>query len=176
MILHIKNMLSSRCKTIVQSELQALGFKSHCDELGTISVTGTLNILQCKTLKARLLLAGLELMPDRKTSTSNQIKEFIRESFGANEDYSETTVSNFLRLKMNMNYPNLAKAFAERNKLTLKQYIIFERVKRVKEMILNHEDNLSDISSKLHYSSTAHLCNEFKRVTGFTPKLFRNNL
>lgn len=176
MILHIKNMLSSRCKTIVQLELQKLGYDSHCNELGTISVSGSLNSVQCKTLKSRLLLAGLEVMPDKKTGTSNQIKALIKESFGSNEDYSETTVSNFLQNKMNMNYPNLAKAFAERNKLTLKQYIIFERVKRVKEMILNQEDKLSDISSKLHYSSTAHLCNEFKRVTGFTPKLFRNNL
>jgi AraC-like DNA-binding protein len=77
---------------------------------------------------------------------------------------------------MDMDYPTLSKAFSERNKLTLKQYIISERVKRVKEMIRSHKDNLSDISSKLHYSSTAHLCNEFKRVTGFTPKIFRNNL
>jgi AraC-like DNA-binding protein len=77
---------------------------------------------------------------------------------------------------MDMDYPSLAKVFSARNKLSLKQYIISERIKKVKELILNHQDNLSDISSKLHYSSTAHLCNEFKRVTGFTPKIYRNNL
>jgi AraC-like DNA-binding protein len=169
-------MLSSRCKTIVQKELQALGFDSHCEELGTVYVSANLNSQKWKILQLRLQLAGLDLVDDKKTSVSNQIKGFIKEILGSQEDYSESTVSSYLLGKMDMNYPNLAKAFSERNKLTLKQYIIIERVKKVKEMILNHQDKLSEISSKLHYSSTAHLCNEFKRVTGFTPKIFRNNL
>jgi AraC-like DNA-binding protein len=176
MVLHIKNMLSSRCKTIVSQELKALGIDSHCEELGTVYVSPNLNSQKWKLLKLKLELAGLELVGDKKTSVSNQIKLFIREILGTQEDYSESTVSSYLREKMDMDYPTLAKAFAERNKLSLKQYIISERVKKVKEMILNHRDKLSDISSKLHYSSTAHLCNEFKRVTGFTPKIYRNNL
>lgn len=176
MILHIKNMLSSRCKTIVQKELQSLGFDSHCEELGTVFVSNALNPQKWKLLKLRLGLAGLELMDDKKTSVSNQIKAFIKEILGTEQEYSESSISNNLGEKMHMEYPNLAKAFSERNKQTLKQYIITERVKMVKEMILGHKDNLSEISSKLHYSSTAHLCNEFKRVTGFTPKIFRNNL
>lgn len=169
-------MLSSRCKTIVQQELQSLGFDSHCEELGTVFVSNELNSQKWKLLKLRLGLAGLELMDDKKTSVSNQIKAFIKEILGTEQEYSESSISNNLSEKMHMEYPNLAKAFSERNKQTLKQYIITERVKMVKEMILSHKDNLSDISSKLHYSSTAHLCNEFKRVTGFTPKIFRNNL
>jgi YesN/AraC family two-component response regulator len=175
MILHIKNMLSSRCKTIVRKELQTLGFDSHCEELGTVYVSANINCQKLKLLQLRLQLAGLDLVVDKKTTVSNQIKDHIKEILGLQEDYSESTVTSYLRKKMNMDNPTLAKAFSERNKLTMKQYIISERVKRVKEMILNHRDNLSDISSKLHYSSTAHLCNEFKRVTGFTPKIFRNN-
>lgn len=176
MILHIKNMLSSRCKTIVQQELQSVGFDSHCEELGTVFVSNKLSIQQWEILKMRLDLAGLELVDDKKTSISNQIKAFIQEILGTQEDYSESSISSHLREKMQMDYSFLAKAFSERNKQTLKQYIISERVKKVKEMILNHTDKLSEISNKLHYSSTAHLCNEFKRVTGFTPKIFRNNL
>jgi YesN/AraC family two-component response regulator len=176
MILHIKNMLSSRCKTIVQKELQVLGYDSDCEELGTVYVSTNVNSQKWKLLQLRLQLAGLELVDDKKTTISNQIKDHIKEVLSSQEDYSESTVTSFLRKKMDMDYPFLAKAFSERNKLTLKQYIISERVKKVKEMILNQQDKLSDISSKLHYSSTAHLCNEFKRVTGFTPKIFRNNL
>jgi AraC-like DNA-binding protein len=159
----------------VQQELQKLGYDSHCEELGTVYVSANVNSQKRKLLQLRLQLAGLDLVDDKKTCVSNQIKGFIKEVLGSQEDYSESTVSSYLRKKMNMDNPTLAKAFSERNKLTMKQYIISERVKRVKEMILNHRDNLSDISSKLHYSSTAHLCNEFKRVTGFTPKIFRNN-
>jgi AraC-like DNA-binding protein len=176
MILHIKNMLSSRCKTIVSQELTALGYDSQCEELGTVNVSTNLSSEKWKILQHRLQLAGLDLVDDKKNLVSNQIKDHIKEILGSQEDYSESTVTSYLRKKMDMDYPTLSKAFSERNKLTLKQYIISERVKRVKEMIRSHQDNLSDISRKLHYSSTAHLCNEFKRVTGFTPKIFRNNL
>jgi YesN/AraC family two-component response regulator len=176
MVLHIKNMLSSRCKAIALQELQTIGFDSRCEELGRITVAGSLNSQELKRLQLRLRLSGLELMDDKKTLISNEMKVIIKEILSANEDFSESTISSYLLNKLNRDYPYLAKIFSERNKLTLKQYIISERVKKVKELILNHTDKLSDISNKLHYSSTAHLCNEFKRVTGFTPKIFRSNL
>jgi AraC-like DNA-binding protein len=176
MVLHIKNMLSSRCKTVVQQELKALGFDSHCEELGTVHIPSHISSKKWIKLQQKLQIAGLELIDDKKTSLSNRIKAYIKEILETQEDYSESSVTSYLRKKMDMDYPGLAKAFSARNKLSLKQYIISERIKKVKELILNHSDNLSDISSKLHYSSTAHLCNEFKRVTGFTPKIFRNNL
>jgi AraC-like DNA-binding protein len=176
MVLHIKNMLSSRCKTVVQQELKAMGFDSHCEELGTVHISSHMSNKKWIKLQQKLQIAGLELIDDKKTSLSNRIKAYIKEILETQEDYSESSVTSYLRKKMDMDYPGLAKAFSARNKLSLKQYIISERIKKVKELILNHSDNLSDISSKLHYSSTAHLCNEFKRVTGFTPKIFRNNL
>jgi AraC-like DNA-binding protein len=176
MLLHIKNMLSSRCKTVVQQELKAMGFDSHCEELGTVHISSHMSNKKWIKLQQKLQIAGLELIDDKKTSLSNRIKAYIKEILETQEDYSESSVTSYLRKKMDMDYPGLAKAFSARNKLSLKQYIISERIKKVKELILNHSDNLSDISSKLHYSSTAHLCNEFKRVTGFTPKIFRNNL
>jgi len=176
MILHIKNMLSSRCITIALQELQNLGFDGHCVELGTVSIAGKMNHKNWKLLEKQLLSTGLELMEDKKTVISNKIKYFVDDILGSSADYSEMNISAFLKSKMNMNYPVLAKAFSERNNKSLKQYIISERVKKVKELILYRQDNLADISTKLNYSSTAHLCNEFKRVTGFTPKIFRNNL
>lgn len=166
-------MLSSRCKMLVKQELLRLNLDSHCTELGTVSVLGMLNGSKWQILKNRLALFGLELLDDKKTQTSNQIKNLIHEVLCSEEDYSEVNVSDFLRKNMNMDYPSLAKAFSERNKMTLKQYIISERVKKVKELIQHKKQSLADISSKLHYSSTAHLCHEFKKVTGFTPKYFK---
>lgn len=173
MKLHIKNMLSSRCKTMVKQELLRLNVESQCSELGTVNIAGNLSESKWEVLKARLKLAGLELMGDKKSILSNRIKNLVHEALNSKEDYSETNVTDYLRMQMNMDYPTLAKAFGERNKLTLKQFIINERVKKVKELIQNQHHNLADISSKLHYSSTAHLCHEFKKVTGLTPKYFK---
>jgi AraC-like DNA-binding protein len=36
------------------------------------------------------------------------------------------------------------------------------------------ELNLTEIADKLHYSSVAHLSNQFKKMTGLTPSHFKN--
>jgi AraC-like DNA-binding protein len=169
-------MLSSRCKTIVTLELQKLGFDSQCIELGTVHVGGVLPIEKWTTLKSQLKLAGLELMDDKKTTISDAIKYYVAEILNSKEDQSEMNVSDYLVDHMHLDYPKIAKAFTTCNQKTLKQYIILERVKKVKELIMNQNFNLAEISSQLHYSSTAHLCNEFKRIAGCTPKIFRNHV
>lgn len=168
-------MHSRRCVMIVQHELKNLGHESHCIELGTVLISGKLKLQKMEILKYQLAMAGLEVMDDKKTSIANQIKSFIQFIISSEDDFSEINITTFLKEKMNMDYRTLAKAFSERNKPTLKQYIISERVKKVKDLIENHRDKLAEISNKLHYSSTAHLCHEFKKVTGFTPKIFRKN-
>jgi AraC-like DNA-binding protein len=43
----------------------------------------------------------------------------------------------------------------------------------VKELLMYDELNLTEISYKMHYSSVAHLSNQFKKVTGLTPSHYR---
>jgi AraC-like DNA-binding protein len=43
----------------------------------------------------------------------------------------------------------------------------------VKELLVYDELSLSEIAYKLGYSSVAHLSNQFKKVTGFTPSEFK---
>ena len=40
-------------------------------------------------------------------------------------------------------------------------------------MLLYDELNLTEISYKLHYSSVAHLSNQFKKITGLSPSQFK---
>jgi AraC-like DNA-binding protein len=173
MILYIKNMLSRRCILVVKQELERMNLRCQCHELGVVNIEGKLSKCKWEILKGRLRLFGLELMQDKKTLISNQIKSLIHEILCNESDLSEIHISCYLSKKMNMDYPTLSRIFSERNTYTLKQFVIRERVKKVKELIQNHQCNLSEISNKLHYSSTAHLCNEFKKITGCTPKFFK---
>jgi len=43
----------------------------------------------------------------------------------------------------------------------------------VKELLLYDELSLTEISHKLHYSSVAHLSNQFKKNTGLSPSFFK---
>jgi AraC-like DNA-binding protein len=57
--------------------------------------------------------------------------------------------------------------------MTIQNFIILNKIERVKELLLYDELNLTEISYKLNYSSVAHLSNQFKKVTGLTPSYFK---
>jgi AraC-like DNA-binding protein len=58
--------------------------------------------------------------------------------------------------------------------MTIQQFIIINKIERIKELLLYGEMNLSEISYKLNYSSIAHLSNQFKKITGITPSSYKN--
>jgi AraC family transcriptional regulator len=49
------------------------------------------------------------------------------------------------------------------------QYIIRQKIEKVKELLFYDELNLSEIADRLGYSSVAYFSAQFKKVTGFTP-------
>jgi AraC-like DNA-binding protein len=57
--------------------------------------------------------------------------------------------------------------------ITIEQYIINQRIEKVKELLLYKELSLSQIAFQLGYSSTAHLSTQFKKLTGLTPSQFK---
>ena len=75
--------------------------------------------------------------------------------------------------RLGYGYGYLANLFSEVTGITIEQYIIAHKIERAKELILYNELSLTQIAFKLHYSSVAHLSNQFKKVTGLTPTYFR---
>ncbi|MHB1179577.1 MAG: helix-turn-helix domain-containing protein, partial [Daejeonella sp.] len=53
------------------------------------------------------------------------------------------------------------------------QYIIRQKIEKVKELLFYDELSLGEIADKLGYSSIAHLSAQFKKVTGQTPSQFK---
>jgi len=51
--------------------------------------------------------------------------------------------------------------------ITIQQFIIIQKIEKVKELLLYDELNLTEISYKLHYSSVRHPSNQFKKNYGF---------
>ena len=53
------------------------------------------------------------------------------------------------------------------------KYFINLKIEKVKELIIYDELSFSEIADLLNYSSVAHLSNQFKKITGFTPTHFK---
>jgi YesN/AraC family two-component response regulator len=173
MKLLIKNMVSRRCKLIVEAELNAMGLTFCTVELGEVETDRELTAVELAQLKQELLKTGLEIMDDKKTMLIEKIKNIIVEMIHVSDEKPTTNFSNFISQKLNYEYHYLSNLFSEVTGTTIEHYIISHKIERAKELLLYNQLTLTEIAYKLHYSSVAHLSNQFKNVTGLTPSFFK---
>jgi AraC-like DNA-binding protein len=81
--------------------------------------------------------------------------------------------SSFIAKKLQYDYTYLSNLFAATNGTTLEHYIIHNKIEKVKELLLYEDLKIADIAHRMNYSSAAHLSKQFKKVTGFTAKYFK---
>ena len=166
-------MVSLRCKMMVKEELRKLGINYVSLDLGTVEILEAITEKQRMQLSKNLLKSGLELLEDKKSILIEKIKNVITEMIHYSDELPKVNYSDYISEKLDHNYTYLANTFSEVTGITIQQYIIIHKIERVKELILYDELNLSEISYKLHYSSPAHLSNQFKKVTGLTPSFYK---
>src|SRR5690554_2349263 len=174
MFLYVKYMVSLRCKIVVEQELEKIGL--HCVKVdpGTIQIKEDIGEKQKQELQRNLKKYGLELLDDRRNILIEKIKAVIIEMVHYSEEMPKVNYSDYISEKLGYDYTYLANTFSEVKGTTIQQYIIINKIERVKELLMYGELNLTEISYKLHYSSVAHLSNQFKKVTGLTPTHFKN--
>ncbi len=173
MKLYIKYMVSLRCKMLVREELNKLGIEYTTVNLGEVEVKDDLTKIQHDQISSALLNAGLELMDDKKSMLIERIKNVIIEMIHYSDEVPKINFSVYLSEKLNYDYTYLSNLFSEIEGTTVEHFILLHKIERVKELIIYDELNLTEIAAKLHYSSVAHLSNQFKKITGLTPSFFK---
>lgn len=166
-------MVSLRCKMMVKQELTRLGIKYMVLDLGMVELLENITEEQRIQLKTNLLRSGLELMDDKKSILIEKIKNVITELIHNSDQLPKVNYSEYISEQLEYDYTYLANTFSEVKGITIQQYIIINKIEKVKELLLYDELNLAEISFKLHYSSAAHLSNQFKRITGLTPSYYK---
>jgi len=166
-------MVSLRCKLVVKEILIQLDIPYQRIDLGEVLMIHPIDYEKISKLKSTLLKYGLELIDDKKAVIISQIKGVIIEMIHYSEDEPVVNFSTFLSEKLSYNYTYLSNIFSEIQGSTIEQFIILHKIERVKELIIYNELNLTEIAWKLHYSSVAHLSNQFKKITGLTPSFFK---
>jgi AraC-like DNA-binding protein len=166
-------MVSLRCKMIVKEELRKLGIKFVVLDLGMVEILEYVSPEQMELLRAGLLRAGLELLDDKKSILIEKIKNIITEMIHYSEELPKTNFSDYISEKLGYDYTYLSNIFTEVKGMTIQHFIILNKIERAKELLLYNEMNLTEISYALHYSSVAHLSNQFKKITGLSPTFFR---
>ncbi len=173
MKLYIKYMVSTRCKIAVKEELNKLGLHFSAVNLGEVEIIGNLCEEKRQQLQISLLELGLELMDDRRTILIEKIKNIIIDEVHIAEERGPAKISDFLSKKLNHNYIYISNLFSKIQGITIEKYLILLKIERVKELLTYGELNISQIAWKMNYSSVAHLCSQFKKITGLTPSDFK---
>lgn len=173
MKLYIKNMVCSRCKMVVKSELEKLGLHPICIELGEIEIKESNIEKQKEELTVNLQAVGFALMDDKQSKIIEKIKNLIVELVHYQNNDTKLNLSDYLTQNILQDYNTLSHLFSEVEGTTIEKYFINQKIEKVKELLTYDELNLNEIANRLHYSSVSHLSNQFKKVTGFTPTFFK---
>jgi AraC-like DNA-binding protein len=158
---------------IVKEELRKLGIKFVVLDLGMVEILEYVSPEQMELLRVGLLRAGLELLDNKKSILIEKIKNIITEMIHYSEELPKTNFSDYISEKLGYDYTYLSNIFTEVKGMTIQHFIILNKIERAKELLLYNEMNLTEISYALHYSSVAHLSNQFKKITGLSPTFFR---
>jgi AraC-like DNA-binding protein len=171
--LFVKYMISNRCKLAVKEELKKLGLHFVVVDLGEVEIMEDMTPEQHKQLQLGLISAGLELMDDKRAVLIERIINVITEMIHHAEEVPKVNYSDYISEKLSYDYTYLSNLFSEVKGITIQQFIIIHKIEKVKEYLLYDELSLTEISYKMHYSSVAHLSNQFKKITGITPSDYK---
>ncbi|MBD3749226.1 MAG: helix-turn-helix transcriptional regulator [Sphingobacteriales bacterium] len=172
----IKNMVSNRCKMIVEQAFYKLDIYEIQTSLGKVITPHPISLEQLDSLKTELSYNGFQVLENKKLILVERIKNVIIEMIYFENEVLRINFSCYLADKLNQDYTYLANIFSETQKITIEHFIILHKIERVKQLITYDELTLTEISYKMHYSSVAHLSSQFKKTTGLTPSEFKNQL
>ena len=172
--LHIKNMVCPRCERVVREELEKLGLEVRHVELGEAQVFPKAGgEVEQEAVRVALEQAGFELLEDQKAKLVERIKTLIVDLIHHHPEELRVNYSDYIAAQIDRDYHYLSQLFSSLENVTIEKYIILQKIEKVKELLVYGELTLSEIAYQLHYSSVAHLSNQFKQVTGFTPTEFK---
>lgn len=174
MKIYIKNMVCDRCKLVISNVLEDLGLAPRSVVLGEVDF-GERELVpaQLQLIKEKIEPLGFELIDDKKHRLIEHIKTAIIELVHGGSENIQVRISDYLQDKIHYDYGYLSNLFSAVEGITIEQYLINQKIEKVKELLVYDELSLTEIAMQLGYSSLAHLSSQFKKVTGLTPSHFK---
>jgi AraC family transcriptional regulator len=167
-------MVCHRCKMVVKAELEKLNLHPVSIALGEVAIEEKeLSKEHLNNLSQALQAVGFELIDNRRSKLIEEIKTFIIDTVHYKEEKPTKNYSELLSQHLHHDYSYLSSLFSEVEGITIEQFIINQKIEKVKELMTYDELSLSQIAFQLGYSSTAHLSTQFKKITGLSPSDFK---
>jgi AraC family transcriptional regulator len=160
---------------VVKAELEKAGLHPAKIELGEVELQeDLLSATQLTEITTSLEYVGFELIDDRKGRIIEKIRNVVVTLIHNTDEQPKEKYSERISKELHYDYPYLSKLFSGVAGVTIEQYIIQQKVEKIKEYLVYDELSLSEIADRMGYSSVAHLSAQFKKITGLPPSHFKN--
>ena len=158
----------------IRSELTKLGVKPISVDLGEVELDNELTESQYQKFSATLKEYSFEMIDKSSARIIEKIKNVVIELVHRSDETMKINYSDHIEEKLKKKYNYLSNLFSEIEGITIEQFIIFQKIEKVKELLVYDELSLSEIAYKLGYSSVAYLSTQFKKTTDLTPSYFKS--
>jgi AraC-like DNA-binding protein len=173
MKIYLKFDQTQAFKKLVSDLMKKSGIKYELIGSNEISLQRKLSTDDYNKLSSSFAEYGIEFVENQKNTLVQRIKDAIIEMVYSEDGPPSSKVSIYLAEKLGHSYGYLANVFSEVTFSSIENFIILQKIERVKELLMIDQLTLTEISFKLHYSSVAHLSGQFKKTTGLTPSAFQ---
>jgi YesN/AraC family two-component response regulator len=176
MRIKIRNMVCKTCILVVSQIFEEAGIKVEDVKIGYIDVVDKITPFKLDAVNKRLIKAGLEIIDVHKSQLINKIKTSIEEYAYTEGRQSKLKLSDFLKMKIDLNYAYISSLFSSDQGITIEKYLIKLKIERAQVMLLCDEKELAEIAWELGYSSVPHFSGQFKKTTGISPTRFKKTI
>lgn len=167
-------MVCPRCIMVVNQLLEEVGLQAKAVLLGEVELYEIPDEEQLQQFSAALLKAGFELLFEPHQQLVDKIKNLIIQKVQHGSIEPHFSLSAYLKRTTLKDYSALTKLFSEIEGCTIEKFFILQKIEKAKELLLYKQVTIKEIATTLGYSSCQHLSMQFKKVTGYSPRDFKN--
>ena len=152
---------------VVKRTVGSLGLEVESIQENSVKLSGNTGNKELRELAMALEPYGIIIEQGDETDLLVQIKILIKKYVRGEYDRN-VSISKMLSEALGYSYSYLSNHFTSRTFMTIENFYVLIRIEKVKELLNDGQNTLSDIAYTLNFSSVSHLSGQFKKVTGLT--------
>ncbi len=167
-------MVSLRCKMIVKDELKKAGIKFSITPHDAVEFHQELSEKQLDDIDNKLKRSGLELLNKENSALIERIINTIHELIHNSDKLPDLSFEEVITGDMvSGDNDKILQIFSDVKGVSIIQYIITQKIERIKELILYKDKSLPEIADILRYKNEDYMIAQFKKHTGLSPLFFK---
>lgn len=167
-------MVSLRCKMVLREKLRKSGLNYSISPHGAIEFLEETSEAQLQELNNNLLKSGLELLDENDSMLIDRIINTIIDVIHDSDELPNLRYDDIIDNGNGTVNEPILKIFSDVKGISILQFIVLEKIERVKELLLYDELSLTEIAKKLRYKNEQYLIAQFEKFTGLSPTYFKN--